>query len=371
MKKLILFLLAGYLYNVVQSQTLSCSIVKQVPIAVKAEIAAASGAADTICINQTTTFCTDAVAGALYSWSVIGTGIQIVGSTTGNCVTVSATATGTYKICLSKSGNGFEPCCNCKTVIVTTCGGGGGGVCPPCTLKIVTDKTNTDNGPWDYSCPNNCIYNRLKLDVICDGDPAALKNWMSANGITGTVRWEITNGNIQFTTPLQPCLTDACGTRCDTRNIAFPTYLVSSYICACSNLPFWENFTAKATINFVKNGVTCTRVIYGVIHLYDEATGCPSGKLSAAGNVTNIKIIPNPAAAHAAVKFDVKQEDSYIVSVYDIAGNKAMDISQNEKLTPGTKTIQFNLKGLHQKQYFILIKNSRGIVVAKEKMMVE
>lgn len=373
MKKIIFLFVFGLVTYFTNGQQLTCSIYKSLPQEAKGE-AVSNLLSDTICLNQTTTFCTDAVANALYSWSVVGTGIQILGSATGSCVTVKGTAAGTYKICLSKSGNGFEPCCNCKTIVVIDCGGGGGGggaACPPCpTLKIVVDGTNTDNGPWDYACPHDCIRNRVKLNVICEGDPYALKNWMSANGITGTVQWEITNGSIQFTTPLQPCNTDACGTRCDIRNIAFPTYLISAYICPCQNLPFWENFTAKATITFNKNGVTCTKVVSGVIHLYDENTGC-GGFRPAATNIQNVKVIPNPVSSNATVKFDVMAEDNFNLFVYDIVGNKVKEIANNVKLLKGTQAQQFNTTGLNQKQYFVVIQNSKGVIVGKEKIMIE
>ena len=137
MKKIIplLIFFCALFFSRAGSQTLNCSIFCSPPVESKQNATSLIPNCDTICVGGTVTYCTEEYAGAIYGWSVIGSGVQIVGPRNERCVTIQGTSPGTYQVCLVKSVNGYQNCCVCKTIVVVPCGPAN--CCPPCTLVIV------------------------------------------------------------------------------------------------------------------------------------------------------------------------------------------------------------------------------------------
>jgi hypothetical protein len=374
MKKLTLFL-AVLLVTGTQlfSQVLNCTISKQVIIAEKVEASEASLAGLTLCSGQTATFCTEAVAGATYSWSVTGgSGIQINGSTTGSCVSVSVNSPGTYKLCVSKVVNGYEPCCTCVDI---TCGI----LPPPCpALKIVVAGTNSPDGVWDYDCPYNCHFNRQRFDVVCI-DGSSINNWIYSNGLTGEIKWELTSGNFLFSATLNSCANNpACEnySNCDIRPIVHGAYMQSSWICACRNLAFWENLIVKATITLRQSAqvVLSTTLIQGV-HLNHQSTGCLGGiggdnPQKTISSASELRLFPNPANEKVTIEFNLAEKAKAEAGLYDAAGNKILSFNMQKNLIKGKHQFSVNTKQLRDKLYFVVLKIN-DIAVMRESLFIE
>jgi Secretion system C-terminal sorting domain len=316
----------------------------------------------TVCINRNYTFSTTAIPGAIYGWSVIGNA-QIVGPRDQSTVTVIASQLGTFQICLVKSVNGQPNCCMCKTVNVV--------YCPPvltlpCPLKIVVDGTMSTTTGWDPTC-YGCVWNRVKLNVVCDGgDITTLNSWMSANGIQGYVKWEITSGNFHIYTPLNPCYTDACGYRCDLRtNIAHPTWLVSGYICQCADLPFTNYVTAKATIHLQQGGLNNTFVLTQQINFNTISNGCFQQAV-----LSDFKAYPNPASDQVNVEFAVKEESKLSITLADMNGNAVKTLSNEKLYQSGKHRNSFTIGKTTSGVYTLVIKQGDKIIKS-EKIFIE
>lgn len=316
----------------------------------------------TICANRNYTFSTTAISGAIYGWSVIGNA-QIVGPRDQSTVTVIASQAGTFQICLVKSVNGQPNCCICKTVTVINCPTVFG---PPCPLKIVIDGTMSDIGNWDPTC-YACVWNRVKLNVVCvDGNITTLNNWLSANGIMGSVKWEITSGNFHYYTPLSPCYSDACGYRCDFRdNIAHPTWLVSGYICQCPNLPFWSNMVAKATIQLRKGASVYNTVLTQQIHFNEISNGCFQK-----ADLTDFKAYPNPANKQLNVEFSLASESKISVVLADMNGNTVKTLANEKLYQAGKHRNSFAIEKTASSFYTLVIKQG-DTIIKSEKIFIE
>ncbi len=372
MKKITSLLLALLLTgSQLFSQVLNCTIFKQAIAEEKVEAGAASlSGALTLCPGQTATFCTETVAGATYNWTVTGgPGIQINGSTTGSCVSVTVTAPGTYKLCVSKVVNGYQPCCTCVDI---TC------FSFPCpALKIVIAGTNSPDGVWDYNCPFDCIRNRLKFDVVCT-DGSSINNWIYTNGLTGEVRWELVSGNFLFSSTMTPCGNNPnCGNYsiCDIRTIAHAAYMQSAYICACTNLQFWENLIVKATVTLRQAGqVVLTTTITQGVHLNHQSTGCPGG---GGGNpqktvspASGLRIFPNPANEKVTIEFSLAEKAKADAALYDVAGNKILDFNLQKSLDKGKYQFSVDTKKLLDKLYFVVLKIN-DVTVMRESLAIK
>lgn len=361
---LLAFLLAG---SQLFSQVLNCTIFKQAIVEEKVETGATPLTGLTLCPGQTATFCTEIVTGATYSWSVTGgPGIQINGSTTGSCVSVSVISPGSYKLCVSKVVNGYEPCCTCVDI---TC------ISLPCSaLKIVIDGTNSPDGVWDYNCPYNCIYNRQRFDVVCI-DGSSINNWIYTNGLTGEIKWELVNGNFLFSATSNSCGTNpACQnySNCDIRQIIHGAYMRSSWICACRNLPFWENFQIKATITLKQGSqVVLATTLTQVVHLNHQSTGCSgSNPEKIISPASDLKLFPNPANEKVTIEFNLAEKAKTNAGLYDVTGNKVLDFNRQTNLNKGKHQFSVNTKQLPGKLYFVILRVN-DITVMREPLAIE
>lgn len=313
----------------------------------------------TICVGRNYTFSTTAISGAIYGWSVIGNA-QIVGPRDQSTVTVIASQTGSFQICLVKSVNGQPNCCVCKTVTVVPCA-------PqlPCPLKIVIDGTMSDIGTWDPTC-YGCVWNRVKLNVVCaDGDITTLNSWMAANNITGSVKWEITSGNFHFYTPLSPCYTDACGVRCDFRNnINHPAYLASAYLCQCPNMPFWSNMVAKATIQLQQGSTVYNSVLTQQIHFNEISNGCFQR-----ADFSDFKAYPNPTKEKLTVEFSLARESRVSIILTDVNGAVVKTLVTDKLCQAGKYNNSFILDKTISTLHTLVVKLD-GEIVKSEKIFI-
>lgn len=372
MKKITLFLIVLLITgNQLFSQVLNCTIFKQGPIP---ENAITIGN-QTLCPGQTATFCTEEVAGATYNWTVTGgPGIQINGSSTGSCVSVTVNTPGTYKLCVSKVVNGYEPCCVCVNIVCFA---------PPCPqLKIVVAATNSHIGYWDYDCKYDCQLNpTLRMKVVC-ADGTNLQNWFFGENISGDIKWELTNGNFTFIDVVDPCGNNPnCsndGAICDLRPINQSYFMQSPRTCPCFNLTFWENFSIRATVTFRKGGATWSTVLNEVIHLEDDPNGlCGTGGGGGGGGidktkslVSDVKMFPNPANENVSLSFSLSEKVKAEIELYDVKGNKVLNFINPKNLEKGSHQFTANTADLKDKLYFVVIKVN-DVIVQKKALAIE
>lgn len=350
MKKIIpllVLLFALQVFNA-NSQTLNCSITCSAPVESK-QASSLMINCDTICVGATATYCTEEYAGAIYGWSVVGSGVQIVGPRNERCVTVMGVSPGTYQLCLTKSVNGYQSCCVCKTIVVIPCEGN---CCPPCTLEVVP----TDTNGWDPTC-YGCEWNRVKLDIRCQGSTSyALRQWMSANNVTADIKWEILDGTFHFYTPITPCGSDACGVRCELRTYNYQSGFESAYICQCTNVPFFQWMTAQATIQFKKNGVVCcTRVVNTAIYFNIISNGCPSKINTGNAALQSFKVRPNPAVNNAAIDLELQKAAVVEAGLFDNTGNLVKKVISPVSLPAGKHSLKFSTMQVPDNTYQVVI----------------
>jgi Secretion system C-terminal sorting domain len=266
--------------------------------------------------------------------------------------------------------NGYQPCCICVDI---TC------IPPPCTdLKIVVAGTNSPDGFWDYTRPYDCICNRVRFDVVCI-DGSSINNWIYTNGLTGEIKWELVNGNFLFSSTLNQCGTNPnCGNyaNCDIRPIVHGAYMQSSWICACQNLGFWENFQIRATVTLRQAGqVVLSRTMTQVVHLNNIFNNCGGG--GGGGNqekiispASGMKLFPNPANGKATIEFNLAEKAKADAGLYDVAGNKILDFNVQKSLDKGKHQFSVNTKQLLDKLYFVVLKIN-DVIVMRESLAIE
>jgi len=353
-----------------KSQSMDCSITCYSPGTVNVCSPQQLNNCDSICKNQTVTYCTPAYSGASYAWFVNGgTGIQIVSGASSNCVTINVAQPGTYTLSMLKVAPGYPiPCCNYITIYVCDCSGGGGIQLPCPNLKIVTNPTIP---VWDPNCPNGCVNNhRIRLDVVCDnGTPEGLSltNWIQQNNLTGTVRWEILDGHFRFQTQTNsiPCGSDQCGYRCQDNQILSPHYLQSGYLCHCSLYPFWENMSARATVTFMQGSTVVyqTTLVDG-IHFTEEEANChgKGGRIVTNAFNQSFKIYPNPTNGNSFVEFDISEPGNVSVELFDVSGKVSKVIKSSAFLKEGKYKYEISFNGLRDKIYILAVKVNDGII---------
>lgn len=79
------------------------------------------GGSSNILLNNTKRFYTKYVPGAVYSWTIIGGNISIVGPRNLHYVDVYGTGCGPAQLCVTYSIDGQPPCCTCINVLVIGC----------------------------------------------------------------------------------------------------------------------------------------------------------------------------------------------------------------------------------------------------------
>jgi hypothetical protein len=281
---------------------------------------------DTICYNGTSVTVRYAAkynAGASYSWSVTGSGIQITGPRNLHYVDVVVSSTGNKRICLTYSVDGSDPCCLCKDVVVTSCGGGGGG--ESCCIYYVNSTYQLVNNQQVIkikfrACSNNIVITKL-FDQY--GNLMDQSNWGSPINPNYTYNMNIYNANCWQIYCFKICGYTANGTEC-----------CSGYQAVILNCDQYGNPTGSADYNY---------------------PGCGSGGGGGGGigvekqlfNKTKLSLNPNPVSGSLLVTFPAKHTINFL-QVVDRNGNVVKTYSAKNKTS-----ITLTTSDLKTGNYFI------------------
>ncbi len=263
-----------------------------------------------------------------YYWTVSGSA-QIVGSNTGQSVTILATDQGSAQVCVTLFING--ECYQCCTTV--SCNG-------DCPITII------ENIPMCFGQKANCWERR--------GHYRAL----DCNGNSAMVTWDIspkgTNGS---------CIYNGC------------------------NNPF----SAPVTNTEIKPHPVCNWLgLKTTIYAYDPQTGdlldsyvttinsCPSGPIigfrEAQPNQENqpslgLRILDNQPGGNKVIELEVQKEQSIVVSAVHLVSGKEVVLQANTVVQAGNFRLDFPKDKLEQGAVYLIVAKSGNDILGKTKLV--
>lgn len=78
------------------------------------------------------------------------------------------------------------------------------------------------------------------------------------------------------------------------------------------------------------------------------------------GSIENLRVFPNPVKSDLNLRFELKESRMMSFTVYEISGNKILDLSENQNLPAGTNSLYFNLSKLQTGIYLIVGNSEAG-----------
>ena len=260
-----------------------------------------------VCQVTSATYSVGAVAGATgYSWTAVGTGMSISGSSTGLSVTV-----------LMNGTNGGTISCKATNI----CGQG-----PARTLAVVTTAVE----PGAITGPANVCGMTTATYSVAAVAGTVTYNWIAPPGIT------ITSG--QGTTAIVVSIPAQTGTTTQTNALK----VTSTNACG--------SVSAIRSMNVTR----CLDAI---------AMNTPVAEQS--NNFSNI--YPNPTSSEFTIDVTTDVDKDVIVEVYDILGN--LLIQQKHQAVIGVNTMKTNIEEYRDGMYFVRLLDSNSNVLYTQRLI--